>query len=64
MIHVAVLGDMGLDKESDNTVASLTGAVRAGTYDFVLHAGDIACTSLLTSLLALNWKALLTLKFF
>jgi len=43
-INVAVLGDMGLDDESDNTVASLANAARNGAYNFVLHAGDIAYT--------------------
>jgi len=42
-IDVAVLGDMGLDYESDNTVAQLTLAAQSGAFDFVLHAGDIAC---------------------
>jgi hypothetical protein len=39
-----VFGDMGLDHESDATVASLAKGITAQKFQFLMHMGDIACT--------------------
>jgi len=39
-----VFGDMGLDHESDATVASLAKGIAAQKFQFLMHMGDIACT--------------------
>ncbi|KAL6056776.1 Purple acid phosphatase [Balamuthia mandrillaris] len=43
-VNIAIFGDMGLDYESDRTVAVLSQAVSKGYYHFVVHMGDIAYT--------------------
>ena len=39
-----MFGDMGLDHESDATVASLAKGIAAQKFQFLMHMGDIACT--------------------